>query len=260
MNKLIVKNVNVLGDSIMAAKDSEGNIWAGVNYFCKALGMSKGQRDRQVQNVQSDETLKRGASKLEAGVFDNDNETVVIKIEYVPLWLTKIKITEKTRIEHPELAEKLFEYQLKAKDILAEAFFPKKENIPMTIPEQIQLLAQGNVELNKRIDNMQSEIESIKFDLPILPIEADKITTAVKRKGVAVMGGKKSNAYHNRSIQQKVYKNIYSNLKYNFGVKSYKSLKRSDCGKAIEIINNYCLPFFLEQEIFAENAQQRFDF
>lgn len=131
--------------------------------------------------------------------------------------------------------------------------------LPMTIPEQIQLLAQGNVELNKRMDDMQTEIESIKFDLPILPIEADKITVAVKKKGVAIMGGKQSNAYNNRGLRQKVYNNLYSNLKYNFGIKSYKSLRRSECDKAIEIINNYQPPFFLEQEISAENLQQRFD-
>lgn len=127
MNDMIVKSVDLMGDTVMAAKDSDGNIWAGINFFCKALGMSKGQRDRQVQNVQTDETLKRGASKLEAGVFDKDNETVVLKIEYVPLWLTKITITEKTKKAHPELAGKLLEYQLKAKDILAAAFLPKQE-------------------------------------------------------------------------------------------------------------------------------------
>lgn len=129
---------------------------------------------------------------------------------------------------------------------------------PMTIPEQIQLLAQGNVELNKRMDTMQSEIESIKLDLPILPIEADKITIAVKKKGASILGGKHTYAYNNRKIRQKVYCNIYSNLKYNFGIKSYKSLKRSDCEKALEIINDYQPPFFLQQEIDMENAQQRF--
>ncbi len=44
----------------MAAKDRDGNIWAGVSYFCNALGMSKGQRDKQVQKVQKDEVLKQG--------------------------------------------------------------------------------------------------------------------------------------------------------------------------------------------------------
>lgn len=128
---------------------------------------------------------------------------------------------------------------------------------PMTIPEQIQLLAQGNVELNRRVNDMENEIESLKMDLPILPVEADRITEAVRKKGTAVLGGKQSDAYRNRSIQQKVYRNIYSNLKYNFGVKSYKSIKRRECEKAIEIINNYQPPFFLQQEIENNNAQQR---
>ena len=45
--------------------------------------------------------------------------------------------------------------------------------IPLTIPEQIQLLARGNVELERKIDTIQSDVEAIKADLPILPIEAD---------------------------------------------------------------------------------------
>ena len=162
--------------------------------------------------------------------------------------------------EHPELADKLLNYQLKAKDILAEAFMTKKNTLPMTIPEQIQLLAQGNVELNQRMDNIQADLEALKMDLPILPIEADKITEAVKKKGVSVMGGKQSNAYNNRSIRQKVYNNLYANLKYNFGVKSYKSIKRIQCDKAIEVINAYQPPFFLAQMIDNENAQQSFEF
>lgn len=133
-------------------------------------------------------------------------------------------------------------------------------NAPMTIPEQIQLLAQGNVELNKRMDDMQEEIESLKMDLPILPIEADKSTVAVKKKGVSVMGGKQSSAYNNRGLRQRVYNNLYANLKYNFSVGSYKSIKRSECEKAVEIINNYQPPFFLQQEIDAENSQQRLFF
>ncbi len=128
--------------------------------------------------------------------------------------------------------------------------------VPQTIPEQIQLLAQGNVELNKRVDDIQAEVEALKMDLPILPIEADKITEAVKKKGVAVLGGKQSNAYNNRGLRQKLYNNLYSNLKYNFGVKSYKSIKRSQCDKAIEVIQKYEPPFFLAQQIESVNAQQ----
>lgn len=136
MQNLVVKNVNVLGDMIMAAKGADGFVYAGVSYFCNALGMSKGQKDRQIMNVQKDKTLQMGCLKFEAGVFDKNNETVALRLDFVPLWLAKINITEKMQNEHPELAAKLLEYQLKAKDILADAF-SENRNSPMTIPEQI---------------------------------------------------------------------------------------------------------------------------
>ena len=33
MNNLVVKSVDLFGDSVMAAKDKEGNIWAGVSWL-----------------------------------------------------------------------------------------------------------------------------------------------------------------------------------------------------------------------------------
>lgn len=128
--------------------------------------------------------------------------------------------------------------------------------LPMTVPEQIKLLAQGHTELKAEVDEIRSDLESLKMDLPILPIEADKITEAVRKKGVSVLGGKQSNAYGNRSLRQKLYNSLYANLKYNFGVKSYKAIKRRECDKAVEIICKYEPPFFLAQQIENENAQQ----
>lgn len=132
--------------------------------------------------------------------------------------------------------------------------------LPQTTDGKIALLAQGHMELKEEVESIKSDLEALKMDLPILPIEADKITEAVKRKGVSVMGGKNSNAYNNRAIRQKVYNSLYANLKYEFQVKSYKSIKRSECDKAIEIIKNYQPPFFLQQDIEAANAQQNFGF
>lgn len=262
MNDMIVKSVDLMGDTVMATMDNDGQIWAGISYFCNALGMQKWQKDKQIQKVQNDKALSRGCSKFGAGVFDPNNETVALRIDFIPMWLAKINITPTMEKDHPELADKLLNYQLKAKDILAEAFLPK-QGAPQTIPEQIQLLAQGHVELNKRVDeidtkvnSVKAEMESLKLDLPILPIEADRITEAVRKKGVAVLGGKQSNAYCNRALRQKLYNNLYANLKYNFGVKSYKSIKRSQTDKAIEIIQKYEPPFFLAQQIEAENAKE----
>ena len=149
--------------------------------------------------------------------------------------------------------EQARQYFLKVEDKLKETV---RRAIPMTIPEQIQLLAQGTVELNQRVDTLDRKLERLEYDLPVLPVEADRITEAVKKKGTAVLGGKLSNAYKSRSIRQKVYSNIHSNLRYQFQVKSYKSIKRNQVDKAVDIIGRYEPPVFLQNEIDAENAQE----
>ncbi len=140
MNDLVVKSVDLFGDSVMAAKDKEGNIWAGINFFCRGLGMSKRQRDFQVEKVKSDKVLSRGCTLLRAGVFDPANEAYALRLDFVPIWLAKITITDKMQKENPGLAEKLLQYQLKAKDILADAFLPNRKDELVTInPSEIPL-------------------------------------------------------------------------------------------------------------------------
>ena len=116
-----------MGDELMAAKNEKsGKIYAGVSYICKGIGFSKHEKDRQVANIQKDEVLKRGCLKFEAGVFDPNNEALAIDNEFVPLWLAKISITPAMKKEHPEVADKLVQYQLKAQKVLANAFLHHK--------------------------------------------------------------------------------------------------------------------------------------
>ena len=128
--------------------------------------------------------------------------------------------------------------------------------MPISTNDKIMLLAQGHMELQQEVDSIKKDMESLKMDLPILPVEEDRITSAVKRKGLAVMGGKTSNVYRDKSIRRKVYQGIYANLKYNFQIKTYRALKRSQVDKAIEIINNYQPPYVLAEQIDSANAQQ----
>lgn len=139
--------------------------------------------------------------------------------------------------------------------------------LPQTPMQLLELHYEALKQVDKKVDEVSDEvkelrddIEAVKMDLPILPIEADKITVAVKKKGVEVLGGKSSSAYNDRSLRQKLYNDLYSNLKYNFGVKSYKSIKRSQCDEAIKIIGQYMPPYFLAAMIDDANQQQILNF
>lgn len=134
MEDLIVKNVDVMGDSIKAAKDAAGNIWVGVRWVCDALEMTEGQMKRQVKNIKNDMVFSEGGSnQIPLPTNSGVQDVFCIRNDFVPLWLAKIQITEKTREERPDFARKLMQYQLKAKDILADAFLPKREAIPSQV-------------------------------------------------------------------------------------------------------------------------------
>ena len=126
---------------------------------------------------------------------------------------------------------------------------------PMTLPEQIQVLAQGTVDNTERINKVEQDLKEFKNDMPLLGIECQKITWAKNHKVVPLLGGKESEAYKNKSLRTKIYKDIDKQLRREFGVNSYKAIKRSQCDLAIDIINRYELPFVLKEEIENTNAQ-----
>ena len=128
---------------------------------------------------------------------------------------------------------------------------------PMTTDQKIQLLAQGNVELTEKIEKVNDDLQEFKKDMPLLALECQKITRAKNQKVVPLMGGKNAPAYKNKSLMHKVYGDIDAQLRREFGVNTYKAIKRNQCDLAIRIIESYKLPMFLQKEIDAENAQMR---
>ena len=137
---------------------------------------------------------------------------------------------------------------------------------PRTALEQIALLAQGALELEEKVDSVEQEVYSIKNDMPLFGAESDELSAHVKRKGVEMLGGKKSEAYKDKKVRQTVYRDIYSQLKREFGIyddegktKSYKALKRKDLADAHEFIDCYTLPSYLQDVITNCNAQIRMD-
>lgn len=129
---------------------------------------------------------------------------------------------------------------------------------PMTIAEQIQLLAQGNVKLEEKIEAVNDDLQEFKKDMPLLALECQKITKAKNQKVVPMLGGKDAPAYKDNSLRQLVYSDIDAQLRREFGVNTYKAIKRNQCDVAIKIINEYELPMYLKDRIDTENAQESF--
>lgn len=114
-------------------------------------------------------------------------------------------------------------------------------------------------QVETRVESVNQDLQDFKMDMPILGIEIDKITAAVKKKGVHCLGGKESNAYKDKSLRGKVYHDIYRELKRQFGVTTYKAIKRNQCDLAVEVIERYALPYVLAEQIKDCNAQMNME-
>ncbi len=143
--------------------------------------------------------------------------------------------------------------------IQVEKKYKEQAARPLSVSEQIRLIAQGNVELEQKIDNIKQDLEQFKQDMPVLGIEENKITSAVRKTGVEILGGKESNAYNDKSIRNKVYSDIYRELKRQFDVTTYKAIKRSQCSMALSVIETYKPPLCLAEQIQNCNAQIGFN-
>lgn len=115
---------------------------------------------------------------------------------------------------------------------------------------------------DEKIVKIESRMDKLEFDIPLYGSEADELSSHVKRKGVAVLGGKKSEAYKDNNIRSKVYRDIYDQIKREFGIysddgkpKSYKALKRKYLYEAHECIDMYEAPTYLKEMIDSANAQ-----
>lgn len=110
-------------------------------------------------------------------------------------------------------------------------------------------------QISSRVDAVNKDLQQFKEDMPILGIEESKITNAVKKKGVNCLGGKSSNAYNDRKLRTKLYMDIYRQLYRQFGITTYRAIKRNQCDFAIRVIEDYEPPYILGEQIHDYNAQ-----
>ena len=106
------------------------------------------------------------------------------------------------------------------------------------------------------VDKVRSDLEQFKLDMPILGVEDNRITKAVRKRGIEVLGSENSNAYKNKSLRSKVYQDIYRELKRQFGVTTYKAIKRNQCDLAVQLIESYKPPLVMAEQINDCNAQE----
>lgn len=237
MNELQIFNSEEFGDIRTVTIDNEPMFC--LSDVCKALGLTQPSKVKERLN-------EKGVSSI---------PTLTAGGEQKLLYINESNLYKTIFQSRKESAERFTDWV--TSEVLPAIRKTGAYQKPMTTDQKIQLLAQGNVELTEKIEKVNDDLQEFKKDMPLLALECQKITRAKNQKVVPLMGGKSAPAYKNKSLMHKVYSDVDAQLRREFGVNTYKAIKRSQCDLAIRIIESYKLPMFLQKEIDAENAQMR---
>lgn len=115
-------------------------------------------------------------------------------------------------------------------DRLVDEYFEKDSRKPMTVAEQIQLLAQGNQDHEERIEKLENTM-TIDYG------QQKYLGDLVSRVVIEVLGGKKSNAYD--EIGKKVFAECNRDVKTYFDVNARNNIPKLRYQEAVEYIKEW---------------------
>lgn len=268
MHGLAVKDVEFNGAMLRAAQ-IEDIVWVGVKWICDGLGLSEDRGKYERKKIQKDLVLSKGVNFYPLGADNANSDVLCLMLEYLPLWLAKISITPTMKKENPELADRLVEYQLKAKDVLAEAFLSKRKEevapavrnnmIQIPIPEVPNYAEEFEI-LYAKLDDLEEQNRKLYDGMSnmaklLLDISSRKETQLLEIKPVKeiseedswkqIVYGKAENIVCNSSFRKtaSVLKHIYDYMRQNYGIcweqeaKDYKERNNlSYSPKTIEVV------------------------
>lgn len=190
--------------------------WRTINSFIKELGFS--------QEVAKDDYIPESLFYLLGMKANND---IARKFQ---TWLA---------VEVIPTIRKNGQYQL-----------PVKKNL-----SSIDLF-EAQVKALREVEEKVNEVDKKFDDLPLFEVDSKDLKKKANRVVVALLGGKKSNAY--KPLSKKVFSDLYGQIHREFGVNTCAAIKRKDLDLAKEITDNYTLPRALKEEIELANSQLAF--
>lgn len=144
--------------------------------------------------------------------------------------------------------KKALQFKLKYIDAFNQMEKQLQQQKPLSLPEQIQLIAKG-------YENLSADVDDIKNRMGLPGNMAHAFTKKRNAKIIVVLGGKDSNAYRDKTIRAKTYRALFSSYRETFDQDRYNDLPMKHYDKAVDFIANWYPPFELQQQIQMVNAQ-----
>lgn len=201
----------------------ENDTWFVLTDICKALGLTN--PTVVMQRLEEDEVTKLDLGGL-SGISNLVNESGLYAVIL--------------RSDKPQA--KVFR-----KWVTSEVLPAIRKNGEYKMRDELVL------EYSGQLQALENKLENLIDNMPLYAIDCLELQEKLKAKVVEQLGGKKANAYKNKSIRTQAFADIQSQLRREFNVKSYKAIKRSQLTYAEQMIENYKLPLFIQVDVKTEN-------
>jgi len=242
------------GSELLGIKASDGKIYVGVRWVCEGIGLTRGQMQNERKRIQEDVVLKQGERNfVKLPTNGGAQDVLTMDIDFLPLWLAKISITPNMQANQPEVAARLIQYQLKAKDALASAFIQKNHHFENMSPELKAILF-----VDDKVQQLDSRLEHLENRTTIDYGQQLELRKAGNAKVIGILGGKKMAAYKDSGLRHRVYSALWHDYQDWFGINSYNNTYTKDFERGLNYIQRWNPPTNLMREIEEFNGQKLF--
>lgn len=223
------------------------------------LGMDNKNYSRWVKsNITENQFAEEGTDYFHSSCMTSERGRGNFAQDYKLTAQFAKKLSMMSKSERGEQARDYFTFvEDKAKEMIVAMREASKDPMKM-----LKLHYQAVEQVDKKVDHaigkvdaLEERFDKMERDMPVFTIDAKNIQSAVRKRGIEVMGGKDSNAYKDNRVRGSVYSDIQSTLKRNFGVRKYEEIKHQQVDIALDIIAAYEPPYILKEKVNYINSQ-----
>lgn len=220
-----VVKVPFYGQEITAFFDGKA-VYVGVRQVCDNLGISFSS---QSTKIKSHRAISKGVQLIVTPSYGGPQQKLALDIEFLPLWLATINPSKVAEF----VQDRLVNYQLEAKEVLAAHFFgnPQTQVIPKTPAELMLQQAQLIVDQERRtaaletktarieatIQKHEQEREEAREQLMLLPAPFSEVPSIPIRKRIS----QRMNRHYlcdDTMTRSEMWRHLFSQFKLRYGI------------------------------------------
>lgn len=235
-----VREIPFMEGALLGIRDENGQVWLAIKKVCLDIGLSEGQAQRQITNIQEEEPLKSNCCKFAMvqieGKREVSREQLFLHEKVVTLWLAKISLTPAMMKKSPEAYNKLLTYQLEAADVLHKAFYETDdqkdafhekiglEGRIVSLEKQLQVAVDQINNMEETLNYQSERLIEVMDNMTLTTVQQGRLQRAVKDRVNHLLGGAHSKEY---KLNSRLYFiNLWNGIK-----------KRFECGSRWQDLN-----------------------